>query len=191
MRLADVDFLRQPGQPIAAWWVLAAGTLCLAASIALSHHWRMERDAASSRERAALNAHQARLQPVAAVQPTPAQRRWNQARPELAKPWLAALSAIESATHAPVYLLSMNIDPATGLIRLEGEAPGFDQAVAYVQALGAEPALSSATLESHSEVSSAGISAAAAALSPPTTLGALPSDKPVVRFSALTHWREP
>jgi hypothetical protein len=138
-----------------------------------------------------LNAREARLQPLAAAQPTLAQRRWNQARPELARPWLAALSAIESATRPPVYLLSMNIDPATGVIRLEGEAPGFDQALAYVQALGAEPALSSATLESHSEVPSAGGSAAAAALSPPTALGAPPSDRPVVRFSALTHWRQP
>ena len=174
MRLTDVDFMRQPGQPATAWWLLAAGVMSLAGSLVLAHQWRAQRADASAQEQAVLDARQARRQSVAALPPTPAQRRWMQARPQLDRPWNAALDAVEAVTRDPVYLLAMNIEPATGTIRLEGEAAGFDQALAYVQALGMQPAIASATLESHADAT-----------------GVSPANGPVVRFSAVAHWKLP
>ncbi len=183
--------MRRPAQPVAAWWLLAAGAVLLAGSLTLARHWRAERQEASLQEQALLEARQALMKPVTASSPTATQRRWIQARPELNKPWKAALGAIESATREPIYLLSMSIDPTTGIIRLEGEAPGFDEALAYVQALGAESALSSATLESHTEISGAAGSGPAAALPTQFPAAAPPASRPPVRFSALAHWRLP
>ena len=193
MRLADVDFLRSPTQPAGAWWLLTIGVVALAGSLAVAHRWHLQRQDVSLQEQALIGARQARMRPAAAPLPTLAQRRWMQAQPELGKPWKAVFRAVESATREPIYLLSMNMDPANGVIRLEGEALGFDEALTYVQELGAEPAFSSAMLESHADVSassngpgSSAIMATAFAPGAP-----LPPNATVVRFSASAHWRLP
>lgn len=191
VKLASVDFLREPSQPVGGWWMFAAGAVSVVCAIAFAHHCRALRDETVLRERAILSAREAGQRPAAAAPPTPAQRRWQQAQPELAKPWKAALRAIESSTHAPIYLLSMNMDPATGLIRLEGEAPSFDLALAYVRALNAESALSSATLEAHEEMSSPGGQSVTAGFSPPVPQVASPANRPIVHFRASARWRSP
>jgi hypothetical protein len=170
MRLSDVDFLRRPAPPVLGWVLLAIGLLAVAGSLRFAQDWRQQRSRFANHESILASARQAPRRPVAPLPPTLPQRRWEQARQEQDRPWNAALGAIETATREPVYLLSMVVDPATGSIRLEGEAPAFDQALAYVQTLAAQPALSSATLESHADM---GAGAGR------------------IHFSALAHWKRP
>jgi len=191
MSLSDVDFLRRPAQPLAGWWILATGVILLAGSLTFANRWRTERQAADVQEQAILMSRQTRLKPAAPPTQSVAQRRWSQARSELSKPWTAVLNSVESATHEPIYLLSLNIEPATGIIHVEGEAPGFDQALDYVQALGAEPSLTSATLVSHAEIEPGTTPDGAPAFPTQFSADAPPRDRPIVRFSALTHWRQP
>ena len=169
MRLSQVDFLRQPGQPMAGRLLLGVGTLALLGSLILAHQWRQEHDAAEEVMRATLSTIEQQRTPVPRV-PTTAQRRGIQVQSVMARPWTAALGAVESATREPVRLVSLSIDPATGQLRLEGESPTFDEAVTYVQALGAQRALASATLVSHA----------------PAT-----GSEAGIRFSATASWRLP
>ena len=170
VRLSNLDFMHAPGHPVAARWLLALGALCLSGSMALAHHWRIQRDAAAQDEQAALERLNEALAPAVPPPPRALKRGEAQVRLQLNQPWMAALGAIEVTTHEPVYLLSMSIEPRTGTLRLEGEAPAFDQALGYVTALGSQPALASAALESHSQA---------------------PGNPSAVRFSATAHWRTP
>jgi len=170
MRQSDVDFLRRPTPPAMGWVLLAMGLLALAGSLRFAQEWRQQRGQVAGQESTLAAARHALRRPATSAPPTLRQRRWQQARDQQGRPWNAALGAIEAATLEPVYLLSMVVDPATGSIRLEGEAPDFDQALAYVQSLATQPALSSATLESHADMG--------------TGAGR-------IHFSALAHWRQP
>lgn len=170
MRLSNVDFLRRPASPLAGWLLLAIGLLAVAGSLRFAQDWRQRRGDVASQEIALAAARRVPDRPAPPLPPTQAQRRREQARVELDRPWKAALGAIETSTQEPVYLLAMVVDPETGSIRLEGEAPGFDQALAYVQALAAQPALSSATLQSHADTGAGSTR---------------------IHFSAQAYWRRP
>jgi hypothetical protein len=66
-------------------------------------------------------------------------------------------------------LLGLSIDPASGGLRLEGEAPSFEAALAYAKSLGEDGALGRAELRSHDLVND-------------------PSGRAHVRFTAVTQW---
>jgi hypothetical protein len=168
-----VDFLRAPQPPRIGWVLLALGVGALATTLWLDQRWASERAATDRTERQAQDARRAQQAPPPPVEPTLAQRRWQQAQGELRRPWLPALRAIESATVNPVFLLSMTIEPGTGLIKLDAEAPSFDHALAYVQVLDEGGVLQPATLVSHEQSVDAG------------------GGRSAVKFSAVTHWTAP
>ena len=164
-----IDFLRRPQPPAIGWVLLVLGLLALATALGLEQRWTRERLTLQNAAQLARAQQQAREAPPPPVEPTLAQRRWQQAQGELRRPWLPALRAIESATVNPVFLLSMTLEPSKGLIKLEGEAPSFDHALAFVQVLDTGGVLQPAALVSHESITSAAGTAS-------------------VRFSAMTHW---
>ena len=167
---AVIDFLRPSQPPRIGWVLLALGIAGLAVAFWFDRQWADERTAAALAEQQALAAERGRQAPPPPVEPTLAQRRWQQAQLELQRPWLPALRAVESATVSPVFLLSMTIEPAKGLIKLDAEAPSFDHALAYVQMLDEGGVLQPATLVSHEQAASPG------------------DGRGSVKFSAVTHW---
>lgn len=167
------DFLRPPSPPRAGWVLLVIGAAALAAALWCEQRWSFERAATERAEQENLAVQRASQAPAKPPEPTLAQRRWQQAHPELRRPWLPALRAIESATVNPVFLLSLSIEPASGQIKIDAEAPSFGHALAYVQVLDVGGALQPATILSHEQAADAA------------------SGRSIVRFSASTRWVAP
>lgn len=170
MTRSTIDFLRPPGTPPLGWLVLATGALCFAVTLWLGNKWLSERLLAQRAEQAATETMHEQSRPKPRAAPTIDQVRQVHAQLELRRPWLAALRAVESNTAAPIYLLSLSIDPATGLVKLEGEAPSLDHALAYGLVLDEGGALQPAIVNSHDVVTDPG------------------SGRTVVRFAASTRW---
>lgn len=169
MNAPTIDFLH-PRRSWLGWSLLVVGAAALAASLWLDQRWAAQRAdsaaAARSREEAAQQAHRAALQPVV---PSPDQRRLQRIASQLRQPWLPALRLIENVTEAPVFLLGLSIDPATGIVRVDGEAPNFDQALAYATLLDEQGLMGPAELRSHEQVTD-------------------PSGRAAVRFTIMTRW---
>lgn len=170
MNLAAVDFLRAPAPPRVGWALLLIGMMALGIAVWLDQQWTAERRDGLQQQQFSGAARQALAKPARPAEPSAAQRRLQQAETELRRPWLATLRAIESATVEPVYLLSISIEPGTGIVRLEAEAPSFERALTYIETLNSDGALRPATLVSHMQAT------------------AQPSNLPVVRFSVSTQW---
>ena len=66
----------------------------------------------------------------------------------------------------------MNVDPATGMVKLDAEAPSFDHALAYVQVLDEVGSLQPAIIVSHEP-------------------SVDPTGRSAVKFSATTRWVAP
>jgi type II secretory pathway pseudopilin PulG len=169
---AAQDFLRRPGPPLRGWLLCIAGLLAFGASL---WFWQVRDAQRQVREQQA----QAQTQAIAQAQllaarpaePGVDERRTRQAMVEVQRPWLPTLQAIEDATRDPVYLLGWAIDPATGRVQLDGEAPSFEQALNYAQALDSEPALAGAQLASHEQVND------------------VQTGRSVVKFTVVGQWR--
>jgi hypothetical protein len=169
-----VDFSKRPGVAPQGWLLLAVGIACLAASIVF---WQARDEQRQAREGEA----EARAQALeqerqdAARPPMPSldERRAQQAMRELRRPWLPTLQAIEAATRDPIYLLGWTIDPANGRIQLDGEAPSFEQALGFAEALNREPVLAGAQLTSHEQVNDA------------------QNNRSIVKFTLMAQWRTP
>jgi hypothetical protein len=166
------DFLRPQRQPRTGWILLAVGTLAMVAALYVERRCTLQHVAADHAQQQAA-ADLARQAPPRPVEPTALQHRADQVQHVLRNmrdPWLPTLRAIESATVSPVFLLSLDIDPTKGLVKLDAEAPSFDHALAYVQMLEEGGFLRPAQLVSHeSAVDGA-------------------SGRNVVRFSVATQW---
>jgi hypothetical protein len=150
--IANVDFLRQRRQPTIGWVLLMAGLAVAGAALWWQQSWAERRDAALSLVSQRILAERSRVQALKPSQPTLAQQRWSAAQQELRRPWMATLRAVEAATVNPVYLMSLSIEPATGAVRLEAEAPSFDHALAYVQVLDEGGTLLPGVLVSHEQL---------------------------------------
>lgn len=172
MNAASVDFLRPQRAPWAGWFLLALGVSALLAALWLDRQWTRERGDHEARlklrEETAQQLQRAALAPIA---PTPDQRRLQRIAPQLRQPWLPVLRLVENVTEVPVFLLTLAIDPATGMVRLDGEAPGFDQALAYAQALDDDGLMGPAQLRSHEFFNEPG------------------TGRPSMRFSIVTRWK--
>lgn len=174
-RSPSIDFLHPQRSPVLGWWLLAGGMAAMALASAQYGRTRTELQAREDiMQQRAMAQERARRVALRPVLPTTDERRLRHVAAQLRQPWLAALAAIESATQPPIYLLALSIDPATGRIKLEGEAPSFDHAMAYAQLLDQDGTLAQATLASHERV----------------TVESGPTP-PVVRFTALTRWNGP
>ena len=151
MNARAVDFLHPPGPPVLGWWLLAIGLLAFAGSLEFAQRSAAERAQAERAGQTAAAARRAAQPAPRPAETTPAERRRRHALAELRRPWLPALRAVESAAVAPVYLLALSLEPSTGLLRLDAEAPDFEQALAHVRDLGASGVLSDAHLISHEQ----------------------------------------
>ena len=170
MSAATIDFLRRRQASWPGALLLALGTAALAASLWLDHQWVLQRAAheAGVREQAAtlLEAQRAASRPVPL---TPDQKRLQRIAPQLRQPWLPTLRLIESVTESQVYLLGLTIDPASGAVKLDAEAPSFDHALSYLQLLNEDGLLGPAQLRSHEQLGD--------------------SARPTgVRFTVVTQW---
>lgn len=150
MSAARIDFQHPRRVPVIGWVLLVLGCTVLAAALWVERTWAAERAAAADAWRARAEA--SRQADELARQPKPPsadELRQQAVAPLLRQPWLPVLRVIESATEAPVYLLALTIDPASGQIRIEGEAPSFGEALAYAQALRDDSVLQAAQLRFH------------------------------------------
>lgn len=172
MKLRQIDFLYRPSEPRIGWLLLVIGAVALAAALWIDAQWKIERNEAK-RIQAVAASQCFKPMPARPAALTPTELRAQQVQDELRKPWLPVLRAVESATIAPVYLLALNIDPVTGTVKMEAEAPSFDHALAFVQVLDAGGALKPANLLSHGGSAS------------------VPGEKPWVLFSVATQWNTP
>jgi len=169
MSAVRIDFLH----PRRVLWLgiglLLLGAASLAAALSVDQAWAKERaareDAERARQEAADRARRDALQPAVL---TPDQRRLQHVAPVLRQPWLPTLRLIENATEPPVYLLALSVDPASGVVQLEAEAPDFSGALAYVKSLDEDGLLGPAQIRSHEQ-------------------GGDPS-RPTVRFKVATRW---
>lgn len=169
MSAIRIDFLHPRRVPWLGIGLLVLGAGALALALWFDRTWaeqRAEREEAErARQEAMERTRREALRPVAL---TPDQRRLQHIAPVLRQPWLPSLRLIENATDAPVYLLALSIDPASGVVQLEAEAPDFKSALAYVQSLDEEGLLGPAQIRSHED-------------------GPDPA-RPVVRFKVATRW---
>jgi hypothetical protein len=131
------------------------------------------RVAVESASEARENARRRARAPKPVVVPTRAERWEAQADELVRQPWMRTLRSIERVTEAPVYLLSLTVEPGRGSIRLDAEAPAYDHVLAYLRALNEEAELMSARLVSHT-------------LAPPDPEGVVR-----MRFSVVAGWRSP
>lgn len=172
MSLRRVDFL-QPASaaPRIGFVLLAIGVAALATAIAFHRHGALQREAMAQRWLQEAEAERlAQEQRDSPPTPTAEDLQIANARKERRRPWLAALRAVEAASRDPVFLLTLSADAGSGLWRLEGEAPSFEHALAYVQVLPDGVGLASASLLSHEAVQD------------PL------SGRATVRFSASARW---
>lgn len=150
MSVARLDFLRPRHTPVAGIVLLVLGAIALGGSLWLDQRWTAQRAAADDARRAREeSARQVIEQALRPVPPSPEELRRRAAAPLLRQPWLPVLRVVESVTEPPVFLLGLNIDPASGNIRIEGEAPSFAEALAYAQSLRNDGVIAPAQLRSH------------------------------------------
>lgn len=173
MRSPAIDFLHPRRVSWLGWGLLALGSGMLAAALWLADRWSAEQAEYDAQVRAHEDAvQQATLAAQRPVVPTLEERRLQHVAAPLRQPWLPTLKLIESTAAPPVFLLALSIDPASGQLRLEGEAPEFEQVLAFAQSLDAEGLMGPARLRSHEQRSD-------------------PTGRPVVRFSVETRWSAP
>lgn len=170
MRSRPIDFLRAPRPPIVGWCLLLIGIAALASALMVHRQREIQRaeleTAASQRDAAQRRLQEAALRPKVL---SADDRRLQKIAAQLQQPWLPTLRAIEGATESPVFLLGLAIDPATGKIQLDAEAPSFDHALVYVQRLSEDGALPSAQMASHESIID-------------------PSGRAAVRFTVVATW---
>lgn len=154
MSIATIDFLHPRRTPWMGWVLLVAGAGALVLSLWAGQRWssqRAELEAAKRQREESIQS--ARALADKPVPVTPQDLRVRAVSPQLRQPWLPLLRVVESVTEPPIFLLVMAVDPATGAVRLDGEAPGFAEALSYSQALRNDDVLTHAQLRSHDAVS--------------------------------------
>lgn len=169
MSLRAVDFMRPASPPLGGWLLLAAGAAAFLTATFFQQRWASEMEAQRREADARMEVSRAALRPAVAAPPTAAQRRLQKAQEELNRPWISAFEAVESVTTDPVYLLSMNFERGSDVLRLEAEATQFEDSLAYVQRLAHTDPFRDATLVSHEQANN-------------------PRGLNVVRFSVVTRW---
>ena len=172
MSARPLNFLQPDPGPWIGNALLIAGAFALIGAIWVADEWALEKTRVEESIRVHQEAQRIERQVAAKpAAPSQADLRYQRVSSERARPWVAALRAIEAATADPVYLKSLLIDAGTGQIKLEAEGPSFEHALAFTQVLADGATLPSATLASHE-----------------VTLD-LARSAPSVRFTVLSQWR--
>jgi hypothetical protein len=170
MSAVAIDFLQPRRAPALGWLLLALGVAALATALWFDRRWVLQRAAHEAAVREQQERTLAERRAVQRPLPlAPDQKRLQRVAPQLRQPWLPTLRLLENVTEPPVYLLGLTIDPATGTVKLDAEAPSFDHALSYLQLLNEDGLLGPAQLQSHQQAGDA----------------ARPSG---VRFTAVTQW---
>jgi Fimbrial assembly protein (PilN) len=147
-----IDFLSPRTTSWLGWCLLAIGIATAAAALHVDRQWARERAEQEAADQArAAEAAQRRREVARPVPISADERRLQHIAPQLRQPWLPVLRVIESTSVPPVYLHSLSIDPGTGTVRLEGEAPNFKKVLEYVKDLDQEGLLGPAELRSHEQ----------------------------------------
>ena len=145
----DIDFQRPAREmsPRRGWVGLLAGIALLAA--AQAEYTGADQALAAAREHAQEGRPDAQGAP--AQRPQDAARAAAEAgvRAQLGTRWSELFTAVEGAAGADVALLELQANPATGAVRVTGEARNFASLVAYVRSMEAAPALARVTLAGH------------------------------------------
>jgi hypothetical protein len=150
MKPALIDFRSAGRAPAIGWVMLALGVTVLSTALWFDRTWTVQRAEAEQARRATEDAaRQARELASRPVQLTAEELRLRATEPLLRQPWLPVLRVIESVTEPPVYLLGLTIEPSSGQIRIEAEAPSFADALEYAKTLRNEEVLAPAQLRSH------------------------------------------
>lgn len=169
---ATVDFLTARSTSWLGWCLLGLGVAAGGAAFHFDRQWaheRAQREADITARTA--EAEQRSREAARPVPISPDQRRLLRIAPQLRQPWLPVLRIIEAATRPPVFLLALSVDPASGTIRVEGEAPTFEAVLEYAKDLDHEGLLGPAELRSHEQVVD-------------------PTGRPAVRFTVVSRWSE-
>ena len=137
-----IDFSRPPGLPRAGWCLLLVGSLLLAGTWGLRLHWQERAEVAQRRlDQVGQEAARRQAEDLARKVPTPAAaRRLAQLRHQQAWPWQAAFQVVDDAVAEPVYLLGLSLQPgaedsSAGALKLEAQAPTWNDALAFVERL--------------------------------------------------------
>ena len=150
--MTAIDFLRPEAAPRLGWALLALGALALGTAMAFEDRMEAERVAAERQEQARAEHERDARRPVRVAAPTPAMIRLRHAEADARAPWLATLRVVEAVARDPVYLRSLVIEPATGSVKLEAEAPTFAEALAFAEALDDDGLLRPALVSSHEQI---------------------------------------
>lgn len=170
MSTLRVDFLAPAKPRWVSWGMLAFGCAAMVVALWLDRQWsqqRAQQEAATAARVAELE--RRRQEAERPIAPSAEQRRLERVAPQLRQPWLPVLRAIEGASRPPVHLLALSIDPTAGTVRVEGEAPSFEAAMAYSRSLDVPGVLGPAQLRSHDQVADDG-------------------GRAVVRFAVVAPW---
>ncbi len=141
MTARRIDFSKQPGPPLLGWCCLLLGAALLTSAWGLKQHWS-EQAAALQRQLIQTERETQRQQATArarAALPPAEARRWAQWQTQRALPWQEALQAVDAASSDPVYLLALawqgGSDGNAGQLKLEAQAPGWNEALVFVEQL--------------------------------------------------------
>jgi hypothetical protein len=170
MTARRIDFSKQPGPPLLGWCCLLLGAALLASAWGLKQHWS-DQAAALQRQLTQTERDTQRRQAAArarAALPPAEARRWAQWQTQRALPWQEALQAVDAAAAHPVYLLGLTwqggSDGNPGQLKLEAQAPGWNEALVFVDKLqrsldlAASPLFGAAQLSSQQQAQDASTS---------------------------------
>ena len=169
-RVLSIDFIRNSQPGVLGWILLLVGAVTLGGALWLDRQWSAEQQRREAAQR--MQTEDALAQARIAAQPRPLtadERRFKAITPHLTQPWLQTLRLIEATTEAPIYLMTLEIDPVNGAIRIDGEAPSFDAVLAYTEQINSPGLLEQSRLRLHEQLTDS------------------PAG-PAVRFSATARW---
>lgn len=140
MKASRIDFSRKPGPPLLGWLVLFLGAGLLLCAWALRQHWN--KDAETLQRQLALAEREIERQRATARAQAPVPmadaRRWAQWQTQLSLPWQVAMQILDATVSDPVYLLGLTwqggSDGSPGQLKLEAQAPGWNEALVFVDA---------------------------------------------------------
>jgi hypothetical protein len=149
MRRLELDFHRSP-RPSPWGWALLLGSLISVVVLLLAH--RQISDEAS-RHRATITRVEARLPgaslstaaPAADATLTAARRVTDQQQ----QPWAELFAALEAADNKDVAVLTLDPEPARGVLKIQAEARNLGAMLAYHRRLEAGGALRQVVLQAH------------------------------------------